>query len=76
MVHKRKNYIVNAITFTSIEKEAFTFTTQLESIRIPNSVQHIAEDAFYFANKLTIHAPAGSYAETYAKENNIPFVVE
>ena len=61
---------------TSIEKEAFTFTTQLESIRIPNSVQHIAEDAFYFANKLTIHAPAGSYAETYAKENNIPFVVE
>ena len=25
---------------------------------------------------LTIHAPAGSYAETYAKENNIPFVAE
>lgn len=22
---------------------------------------------------LTIHAPAGSYAETYAKRNNIPF---
>ena len=27
-------------------------------------------------NSLTIHAPAGSYAETYAKENNIPFVAE
>ena len=26
--------------------------------------------------KLEIHAPAGSYAETYAKENNIPFVAE
>ena len=25
---------------------------------------------------LTIHAPAGSYAEQYAKENNIPFVAE
>ena len=25
---------------------------------------------------LTIHAPAGSYAEEYAKENNIPFVAE
>jgi hypothetical protein len=26
--------------------------------------------------KLTIYAPAGSYAEQYAKENNIPFVAE
>jgi len=25
---------------------------------------------------VAIHAPAGSYAETYAKENNIPFVAE
>jgi hypothetical protein len=25
---------------------------------------------------VTIHAPAGSYAEQYAKENNIPFVAE
>ena len=26
--------------------------------------------------KLTIHAPAGSYAEQFAKENNIPFIAE
>lgn len=26
--------------------------------------------------KVLIHAPAGSHAETYAKENNIPFVAE
>jgi len=25
---------------------------------------------------MTIHAPAGSYVETYAKENNFPFVAE
>jgi hypothetical protein len=25
---------------------------------------------------VSIYAPAGSYAETYAKENNIPFVAE
>ena len=27
-------------------------------------------------DNFTIHAPAGSYAEQYAKENNIPFVAE
>ena len=29
-----------------------------------------------FLRKPTIYAPAGSYAEQYAKENNIPFVAE
>ena len=44
---------------------------------IPESVTVIGEKAFSFcANNLTIHAPAGSYAEQYAKEHNIPFVSE
>ena len=60
----------------SIGKEAFMYNFRLESIRIPDSVERIGEDAFYMCNKLTIHAPAGSYAEIYAKENNIPFVAE
>ncbi len=36
----------------------------------------IGTDAFKDCHKLTIHAPAGSYAEQYAKENNIPYVAE
>ena len=32
--------------------------------------------AFVDCPNLTIHAPAGSYAEQYAKENHIPFVAE
>ena len=37
-------------------------------VMIPDGVTTITIYPF------TIHAPAGSYAETYAKENNIPFV--
>lgn len=60
----------------SIGKETFMFNFRLEMIRIPNSVIQIGEKAFDMCHRVTIHAPAGSYAETYAKENNIPFVAE
>lgn len=47
---------------------------------IPASVTEIGEFAFVWCGSkkgvsFTIHAPKGSYAESYAKENNIPFVV-
>jgi hypothetical protein len=37
---------------------------------------NISYGALDYCPNLTIHAPAGSYAEAYAKENNIPFVAE
>ena len=44
---------------------------------IPESVTRIGSWAFISGcTDLTIHAPAGSCAEQYAKENNIPFVAE
>ena len=55
---------------------AFSGCTALEEISIPNSVTSIDCSAFYRCPNVTIHAPAGSYAETYAKENNIPFMAE
>lgn len=48
----------------------------LERIRVPKSVNKIGEYAFFNCPYLTIFAPAGSYAETYAKEHNIPFMAE
>ena len=44
-------------------------------IMIPSNTKQI-EDAFNTFTNFTIHAPAGSYAEQYAKEHNIPFVAE
>lgn len=60
----------------SIGKEAFMYNFCLETIRIPNSVIQIGEDAFHMCHHVTIHTPAGSFAETWAKEHNIPFVAE
>ena len=59
---------------TTIGAHAFN-TSELKEITIPASVTEIGDGAFY-ATLVTIHAPSGSYAETYAKENNIPFVAE
>lgn len=46
----------------------------LISIMIPNSVTSIGENAFLGCKYLTIYGYSGSYAETYANENSIPFV--
>ncbi len=42
-------------------------------VAIPASVTEIESSAFYGCKKLTIHAPAGSAAERYAEEKDIPF---
>lgn len=55
---------------------AFIGCEKLTSITISNTVTIIDQTAFRGCKNLTIHAPAGSYAEQYAKENNIPFVAE
>ena len=72
-----------------IEGRAFQYCQKLETLKIPGSVEKIAvyrvdhetgrmlsDNGFYECPNMTIHAPAGSYAETYAKENNIPLVEE
>lgn len=56
--------------------KAFAFCEYLNNVYIPSSVTSIGQSVFAVNGKLTIHAPAGSYAETYAKENSIPFVAE
>jgi len=64
-------YIEDGVT--DIGKFAFWFCRNLKRITIPESVTSIGEKAFIFCEKLTIHAPEGSYAQTYAKEQKIPF---
>ena len=58
---------------TSIEDGAFRDCTGLISITIPESVTGISADAFDGCTDLTIWGIAGSYAEEFANENNIPF---
>ena len=60
----------------TIGASAFERHSEITDITIPASVTTIAWFAFDGCTNMTIHAPAGSYAEQYAKENNIPFVAE
>jgi len=59
----------------SISNSAFVSCTGVSDLIIPKSVKIIGSDVLYKYSALTIWGYSGSYAETFAKENNIPFKV-
>jgi len=63
-------------SLTTIGDSAFSLCYKLKRIHISAGVIHIGDMTFHGCSKLTIHAPAGSYAEQYAEKHNIPFVAE
>ena len=60
---------------TNIEFKTFTHCKNLTYVIIPETVTSIESDAFdtECSKKLTIYGTPGSYAETYATENDILF---
>lgn len=60
---------------TAIGSNAFAGCSRL-TISIPSSVTSIGDGAFSDCGELTIKGSAGSYAQTYAEENNITFETE
>ena len=59
---------------TTIGNTAFKDCVKFTSITIPRSVTSISGNAFSYPAKMTIYGVAGTYAETFAKANNIKFV--
>ena len=58
---------------TQIGAYAFGGCTSLKKVVIPNSVTSIGEKAFFLCGNLTIECHSGSYAEQYAKENQLKY---
>ncbi len=71
---------LTAVTIDSgasvIKKGAFTNCPQLKTVIIPESVTAIGENVFLDSDQVTIYGKSGSYAETYANANKIPFAAD
>ena len=51
-----------------------SYTSYIEKVIIPDTVTSIGNYAFHKCDNITIYGYKNSYAETYANENDIPFV--
>jgi len=60
---------------TSIGGSAFRGCVNLTSLTIPSTVVSIRDTAFQGCENLVLTVEAGSYAEQYAKDNHIPYVL-
>ena len=60
---------------TSIGDRAFRFHKSLESITIPDSVTSIGDYAFYSCANVIMQCNRNSYAEEYAKKNNVYYKI-
>ena len=56
--------------------DIFGLKPAIEDIYFLGSETQITKYALLYCDDVTIHAPASSFAEQYAKENNIPFIAE
>jgi hypothetical protein len=63
-----------------VESFAFSGCQNLTDVVVPESVTAIGFQVFpydfFLSFKVVIHAPADSYAETYARENGNPFIAK
>ncbi len=57
----------------SVAFKAFEDCQKLEVVELPASATELEEMIFVYTDGVTIHAPAGSAAEAYAKENELAF---
>ena len=69
-------FIILPYQVETIEDNAFKNCTKLRKITIPKATTSISDSAFSYPDKMTIYGVAGSYAEQYAKENDIAFVAQ
>lgn len=75
-IHSKLQTVYVSAGVLAIGEYAFALCSSLQTVHIPESVTAIGDNVFPTSGTSTIYGKTGSYAETYAKENNIPFVAE
>ena len=68
------NKVILPQQVTKIGASAFANCTGLKEITINRNVTSIGNNAFSYSAGMTIYGVADTYAQTYAKDNNITFV--
>ncbi|MBR4892957.1 MAG: leucine-rich repeat protein [Clostridia bacterium] len=66
--------IVISENITHIGDKTFYGCINVQKATIPNTVTTIGDNAFKNCDELTIYGETGTYAQTYAAKNEIPFV--
>ena len=74
--HERLKRVVLPEGITEIEAEAFVECYSLTDVYLHAGVTDVSRWAFTLCRQVRIHAPAGSYAEGYARRFGIPFIPE
>jgi len=72
---KNLRHVTIPDTVTRIDRSAFQDCTALTRLTIPASVTSIHADAFSGCDQLVLTVDEGSYAQQYAEENKIPYVL-
>ncbi len=67
--------VVIAEGVNAIKSSAFSGCEEILCVTIPKSVTFIEDGTFGDSNNITVYGYEGSYAETWANERGIPFVV-
>ena len=57
---------------TEIGSSAFSFCPKLKDLHLPQSINKIGDHALLMSGSPTLHVYLDSYAEKYARENNLP----
>lgn len=68
----QKIVLPEGVTF--IGERAFEYCSSLKEVCIPASVIIVEHEAFIKCSLLTLNVERGSYAETYAIQNDIPYI--
>ena len=58
----------------TIASSAFSYCDSLENVRIPQGIKSISSTTFKNSKKVVLNVTEGTYGESYAKNNNIPYV--